>query len=285
MAQCLDGRADFFGGRVLSGPHPAIAGLQTVGDGAEARIVGGTATWDGQRIATCQDYITKWGLDAFLAECQHQGAVLHGRYLASIGLWDACGDPALPPLDAHTPIVLAMDAGESSDTFAVVGVSRHPADPARLALRLSRIYVPEGGAALDFDSIERDMRGLVQQYAVQELTYDRFLLGQMVRRFTVDPLPCPLEPFSQAGDRLEADRALRDSIIARTIAHDGTHTDVRQHLDNANAKRSADGRQVRIVKRSQAKKVDAAVALGMAAARAAAVIYAGPSVTYAPPIW
>lgn len=269
MAQVLDGRAGFLGGAQISGPHPAVDGLQVVGSGTEARIVAGVATWEGQSIDACQSFIRKWGLDAFQSECQHASVAQVGRYLASIGLWDACQD-ALPALDRHTPIVLAMDAGESSDTFAIVGVSRHPFEPGRLALCFSRIYVPDG-EVLDFDLIEQDIIDLCQHYAVVELTYDRFLLGQTVRRLT-GRLPCPMEPFSQAGDRLEADKALRDAILARTLAHDGTHLELRQHLDNANAKRGADGRQVRLVKRSQAKKIDGAVALAMGRARADVVL-------------
>lgn len=275
MAQCLDGRADFFGGRVLSGPFLAVDGLVVDGDGAEARIVGGAATWAGQSLEVCQDYIAKWGLDAFLSECQHQSVALAGRFLADIGLWDACQE-AIPPLDARTPVVLAMDAGETSDTFALVAVGRHPSRPAHLAVRYSRVYVPEGGHALDFEQIEADVRDLVRRYAVQEVTYDRFLLGQMMRRLAAKPLPAALVPFSQAGDRLEADKALHDWIATRTLAHDGTHATLREHLDNANAKRTADGRQVRIVKRSQRKKIDAAVTLAMACARAAAVLPAAP---------
>lgn len=273
MAQKLDGRADFLGGAIISGPHPAVEGLATVGDGAEARIVGGVATWEGQSLDDCQRFIQKWGLDAFLAECQHQSVTVRGRYLASIGLWDACQDAELPALDARTPIVLAMDAGESSDTFAVIGVSRHPRDPARLAVRYSQVYVPDG-TPLDFDAIERDIRDLVARYAVAEVTYDRFLLGQMMRRLTdaAQPLKAPIVPFNQGGDRLVADKALRDDILSRTIAHDGSHATLREHLDNANAKSSADGRQVRIVKRSQTKKIDAAVTLAMACARAAEVL-------------
>ena len=126
---------------------------------------------------------------------------------------------------------------------------------------------------LDFDQIETDIRDFVKDYAVRELTYDRFLLGQTMRRFTgAHPLPVPLEPFSQASDRLEADKALRDWITTRTVAHDGTHTTLRDHLDNANAKMSADGRQLRIVKRSKSKKIDAAVTLAMGCARASAVL-------------
>jgi len=275
MAQVLSGEADFLGGAIVSGPHPAIAGLEYTGSGTGAVIVAGEATWPGQSREDCQRFIQKWGLDAFLSECQHQSVAQAGRYLASIGLWDACLDTTLPPLDRHTPCVLAVDAGESSDTFATVIVSRHPRDPNRLAVRYSRIYVPEGdGTVLNFETIERDIRQLVAAYAVRELAYDRFLLGQMMRRLTdaTKPITAPLQPFSQAGDRLEADKALRDEITARTIAHDGTHTTLREHLDNANAKSSADGRQVRIVKRTRAKKIDAAVTLSMGAARARAVL-------------
>lgn len=266
MAQVLDGRADFLGGAQISGPHMAIEGLEYVGSGKDARIVAGTATWEGQSLAACQSFIQKWGLDAFLSECQHESVAQVGRYLASIGLWDAC-QAELPPLDAHTPIVLAADAGETSDTFALVGVSRWAGD--RFAVRFSRVYVPDG-QTLDFDLIEQDIIGLCKRYAVVEFAYDRFLLGQTVRRLT-GKLSCPMTPFSQAGDRLEADKGLRDAVLARTVVHDGTHSDLRQHLDNANAKSSADGRQVRIVKRGS-RKVDAAVTLSMAHARAPLVL-------------
>jgi phage terminase large subunit-like protein len=247
-----------------------VEGLQIAGDGAEARIVGGVATWAGQSLEDCQRFIQKWGLDAFLAECQHESVAQRGRYLASIGLWDACAGP-LPALGKHEPVVLAVDAGESSDTFALCMVSRHPDDPSRLAVRMARAYVPEQGRPLDFDQIEQDIRALCAHHAVVELAYDRFLMGQIVRRLE-GSIPCALHPFSQAGDRLEADKALRDAILSRTLAHDGQQTDLRAHLDNANAKLSADGRQLRIVKRSQAKKIDLAVALSMAHARAGVVL-------------
>ena len=282
MAQVIDGRAPFLGGAEISGPHPAIEGLITVGSGTEARIVAGVATWDGQSREACQSFIRKWGLDAFLSECQHESVAQAGRYLASIGLWDACEDASLPPLDHHTPLVLGVDAGETSDTFAIVGVSRHPDDETRMAVRFARVYVPEG-EPLDFDMIEQDLIDLCTRYAVVELTYDRFLLGQTVRRLA-GKIPCPMEPFSQAGDRLEADQALHSSILARTTAHDGAQAELRQHLDNANVKRSADGRTARIVKRSQAKKIDAAVALSMARARASEVLPVESVVTRGAPV-
>ena len=72
--------------------------------------------------------------------------------------------------------------------------------------------------------------------------------------------------FNQSKDRLVADKQLQDLIMSRRIAHDGNPM-LRQHIDNANIKKGGvDG--VRIVKRSPSLKVDAAVALSMAASRA-----------------
>jgi hypothetical protein len=191
-------------------------------------------------------------------------------FLSSIALWDACRD-ILPPLDSHTPCVLALDAGESSDTFATVIVSAHPRDASRPAVRYARAYVPAGGP-LNFDAIEADIRALCQRYAINELTYDPMLLGQTIRRLTDasdparPPIRVPCVPFPQGAQRLEADKGLLDLIVQRRIAHDGD-PELRAHIANANRKVDGDGRRLRIVKRAHALKIDLAVALGMAAHR------------------
>lgn len=189
------------------------------------------------------------------------------RFLASIALWDACRDEGLPPLDRHTPCVLAMDAGESSDTFATGLIARHPAAPELLAIHQPRAYVPKGGP-LDFDAIEQDIRDLVGGYAVQQIVYDPFLLGQMMRRLSTPgkEIPVPLVPFPQGAQRLAADKLLWDLITQRRIAHDG-NPDLRKHLDHADKKVSADERQIRIVKRSRGLKIDLAVMLSMGCTR------------------
>ena len=191
-------------------------------------------------------------------------------FLPSIALWDACEEP-LPPLDAHTPCILALDAGESNDVFASILVSAHPTDAQRLAVRYARGYVPTPGVALDFDAIEQDIRALCQRYAVQQLAYDPFLLGQTVRRLTNGPnaIRTPCEPFPQGAARLEADKGLYDLITQRRIAHDGD-ADLRAHVANANKKIDTEGRRLRIVKRVYSLKIDLAVCLSMACARALA---------------
>lgn len=186
------------------------------------------------------------------------------RFLPSIALWDICQE-ALPPLDAHTPCVLALDAGESNDNFAAVIVSRHPERPNAVAVRYARAYVPHKGVPLDFDLIEKDIRGLCRDYAITELTYDPMLLGQMIRRLKLNPVTV-YTPFPQGVARLEADKGLLDLILQRQIAHNG-NADLKQQIDNADRKLDTEGRRLRIVKRSEHLKIDMAVALSMVAAR------------------
>jgi phage terminase large subunit-like protein len=191
------------------------------------------------------------------------------KFLPSIALWDAC-EEKLPTLDAHTPCVLGVDAGESNDTFATVVVSRHPQRQNALAVRYVRPYVPIAGQPLDFDSIEQDIRDLCKQYAVQELAYDPMLLGQMIRRLKQKPVTNYV-PFPQGAARLEADKGLFDLITQRQVAHDG-NADLKQHLANADRKLDVESRKLRIVKRSYSLKIDLAVALSMAAKRASEVL-------------
>lgn len=77
-SKLADGRADYLARRRVSGPFPAVEGLQYEWrtDSAtgirRAVITHGTATWAGQPLAACQHAIDSWGLQAFLKEAQHQ---------------------------------------------------------------------------------------------------------------------------------------------------------------------------------------------------------------------
>lgn len=82
-------------------------------------------------------------------------------------VWDSCYDPGLPQLipGDGTPIVLAADAGVTSDFFALVAVSRHPdhaqhpdaacsrtaSDP---AIRAVKVWRPPKGGEIDFREVE-----------------------------------------------------------------------------------------------------------------------------------
>jgi len=203
-------------------------------------------------------------------------------FLPSMALWDACEDLDLPPLGPYEPCVLVIDAGESNDTFALVIASEHPTVPSRLALRKAEAFVPVPGVPLDFDMIEDVVRDFCTRFAIVELGYDPFLMGQMIRRLkqtserTLKP-PIAVEcvPFNQGADRLEGDKGYYDLITSRVLAHDGTLAQMREHVRNANKKIDPISRKMRIIKRTYALKIDLAVCGAMACARAAAVLAVG----------
>lgn len=200
-------------------------------------------------------------------------------FLSSMALWDACLDPDIPPLSPHEPCILAIDGSESNDAFPLIIISRHPLDPVRFAIRYIRIFTPIPGVVLDDSIIEAEVRRLVASYAIQEVTYDRALIGQLMRRLTTQteggppPITAPCEPFNQQQSRLVADKGLYDLITGRRVAcaNTGDAAVLRSHIANANKKVDADG-HIRIVKRAYALKIDGAVCLSMGAARASELL-------------
>lgn len=123
-SQLLDGRAKFLTMRVTSGPHPAIRNLETepqrLPDGRRRDVItGGVATWLGQGIKECQDYIDKFGLDSFLIECQHEVGVPLG------GLFDGveyrrCDPGDVPDLvDVIAVVDPAVTSTDRSDSHGI----------------------------------------------------------------------------------------------------------------------------------------------------------------------
>jgi len=183
--------------------------------------------------------------------------------------WDACFEQ-LPPLDGREPAILSLDAatgGESTapaDCFAAVLVTRHPHRSTDIAIRYCGIWQAEPGQLLDYGPIEIEIRRLIANLSIVEIPYDKHELHEMMMRFRQEGL-VNVKAFSQADERLVADKLLRDLIIGKRISHDGNPS-LAQHIDNANiVNHGKDG--IRLVKRTQAKKIDAAVALSMASSR------------------
>ena len=185
--------------------------------------------------------------------------------------WDHCRE-ILPGLDAHTPVVIALDAGVKNDSFGVAAVSRHPADSRRVAVRYAREWKPrKGGGAIDFDGTDdepgplREVERLCNQFNVVEITYDPYQLVYAAKQLREKGLAVMRE-FPQGDMRLEADSQWRYLILNRLVSHDGNEA-MTQHVDNANAKIDSEGRKLRIVKREDALKVDLCVCGSMASYR------------------
>jgi hypothetical protein len=193
-------------------------------------------------------------------------------FLPSIALWDECR-AVIPPLDARTPIVLALDAGVGrvsglADCFGMVGVSRHPERKDDVAVRIVRKWQADPGHKLDFHAENgpiQTLRELCGRHAVVQVPYDAYQLHSDMTQVNKENIAWCYE-FGQGSPRLEADRGLYDLIMARRIAHDG-NSDLRDHMANAGRKMDVDGRRMRLVKRDEDLKVDLAVCLSMAADR------------------
>lgn len=91
VSQLCDGRADFLHGRIPAVVEKAVNDLEyerVIGEDGmpEYRITGGTPTWEGQNLATCERQMNDWGLAAFLREAQQEVDEIEG------GLWDQARD-------------------------------------------------------------------------------------------------------------------------------------------------------------------------------------------------
>lgn len=179
--------------------------------------------------------------------------------------WDRCLDERLQgPIHPKTPLVLGLDASVSGDCTALVAVSRHPQDRARVAIRAGRVWEPPPGGKMDYSvTLERAVRLWCQRYNVVCIVYDPYQLHKMATDLRKEGLAWFAE-FSQGKDRLVADKQFYDLVMSRGLAHSGDPT-MRQHVQNAAAKQQADARHLRFVKKSDALKIDALVAASMAA--------------------
>lgn len=207
------------------------------------------------------------------------------HFLPSMTLWDTCRED-IPPLDANEPIVLGVDAATGrtnamSDCFAIVGVSRHWDRAKRrdhIVVRFVHTWQARAGKQIIFryndkndpnyhgpEGPEDTIRRLVNQYRIIQVAYDPTQLHDLGTRLYREHVVWT-DKFGQQSSRAESDSDLLQLILSRRIIHDGNSV-LREHIENADRKVTDDGNRLRIVKRLDHLKIDAAVALSMAAYR------------------
>ncbi len=180
--------------------------------------------------------------------------------------WDACTNP-LPLLPGDpTPLVVALDAAVTGDSFAMVVGSRDPDRPVDgVAIRLSRKWEPPPGGAIDYAPIEQECRDLAADFNVVEFTYDPYQLHDFATRLRNAGVG-HFREFSQGEERLKSDKGLFDLIVQRRIRHDG-NLELREHIVNSNSKQaSGEDTRLRIVKKSANRRIDLTVATSMMSA-------------------
>lgn len=178
--------------------------------------------------------------------------------------WDAAVNPMPLQPGERTPLIIALDAAVTGDCFGIVVISRADKEnPPGLALRAAYKWDPPPGGAIDFAGPEAVVRQLCRDYNVAQVAYDPYQLHDFATRLQKEGVAW-FRPFSQGMERLIADKGLYDIIVNRRMRHDG-NLDVREHLTNANAKQAAnEDTRLRIVKKSDTRKIDLAVCLSMA---------------------
>lgn len=181
------------------------------------------------------------------------------RFLPDITLWDLCKED-LPPLGDREPMVLSADAGVTDDPFALVGVTRHPDRPKDVAIRYSRRWLANGGK-VNFSEVEAEILRLCSEYHVVQFAYDPFQLHYMSERL-LGAVWC--YEFTQGAPRLLSDSTFFHLIMHKQLAHNG-NSELRTHVDNANAKIDPETKKMRIIKRNQSLKIDLCVAAAVAA--------------------
>jgi len=102
VAQLADGRAKFLLIREPVHQEPAVIGLTVAPElqedgSSQWKVTGGTPTWEGQNLATCEAQINERGLEAFLAESQHEVASTGGAFFDpdAVEIVDLADVPAL----------------------------------------------------------------------------------------------------------------------------------------------------------------------------------------------
>lgn len=176
----------------------------------------------------------------------------------------------LPALVPKEKMVLAVDASVSGDCFAVVGVTKHPQDASKLAARICKIWIPHGdklqyehpNPKINSQLPDGFITELCKKYSVRVIGYDPYQLHKMATDHNLQRKSAFWKEIPQGKPRLSADSGLRQSIFDESLILDSGLSDLIEHLKNANAK--IDDTKIRLVKRAENLKIDAAVALSMA---------------------
>jgi hypothetical protein len=231
--------------------------------------------WDHEIRAHVRD--GGWITDQYMREQKAEARrstyvrLWENRWQTSVGTfiepeqWDDC---VTQDDELWGPMVLAGDASERNDTTALVGVQRRKVklfgkESTRYRVMRVRVWDPEG-QDIDLDeTIAREVKRVYEAGMLQgPFIYDPYQMHQVAVNLRKLGVPC--RKFNQGKDR-----ELADTFLWKLIK-DGEldaypSADLEAHVKSANAK-EYENELVRIIKgtASDAKKVDAAVALSMA---------------------
>lgn len=184
--------------------------------------------------------------------------------------WDACkrNNTEWPTYDKKKhPMVIALDAAVSDDTFGLWMGCRHPQFSEDVLTIYAQKWQPKNGEKLDFQGTdeapgpEKVLERLIREYNVIQVTYDPYQLHDLSMRWKKKGVAW-FYSFNQGNERLLSDSQLRDLVRDRRFWHRG-EVDLRDHAQNADAKVDTEDHKIRIVKRADKLKIDLLVCASM----------------------
>lgn len=258
---------EYYGPRVEHDPHSTFKDKTRV---VQLLTSGNLANLSADYVENRGSILSDAEKDIYLG-ADPWGSVSVSPFIEDMNLWDRLRE-VLPPLGNTEPVVLALDAAVSGDSFGLGGVSRHP-DKARynehVVVRFALEWKPAPGQKLDYDAAGgpfETVRRLCKDYNIICVVYDPYQMHYAATRFAQEGIAWFYE-FSQGDKRLEADADLLTMITQKRLAHDGTHSALREHIQNADRKLytlDSGDKKIRLIKRQQGLKIDLAVCLSMA---------------------
>ena len=161
-------------------------------------------------------------------------------------------------------VVVAGDGLASRQQALPAGVQAvHRAPLDAVAVRDVRIWSPEGGS-IDFTGPWNYLANFCTRHEVVQICFDPYQLHSWAQNFRLEH-GVWMSEFAQGPLRSQADVSLLQLVRAGRLKHDGDPA-LRQHMLNAALKIGVgEDSKGRLVKSAPSKKIDAAVALSMAA--------------------
>jgi phage terminase large subunit-like protein len=200
--------------------------------------------------------------NAYLRLHENRWVAAESRFI-DMTAYDACVDRKLRPLMPckDRRLYVGVDAATKRDTCAAVAVF-YDGQEKKVVLAQHRIWKPGKGAPIDLeDTVEAWLLDLHDRYRIDCVGYDPYQMERSAA--TMRKAGVPIEPFLQTAEPLtKAGQNLFDLINGGNITFYNA-PDLREQVQNAVAVESTRG--WRIAKDKASRKVDAAVALAMAA--------------------
>ena len=181
-----------------------------------------------------------------------------------IALWEALEIDKPASVEKIGHVIVGVDASRLNDTTAVVAVTKVE----DTVIVLGCWVIDPQGKQIDYaKQLKPILTNLIRKYRVTHVKYDQWQLDHFMMEMAKRHKRIKFEPVNQNMEQAQADTALEGRIKNATITYynDMPGKDVlKKHLENANGKEEQDGDAVRIVKRNDEDKIDAAKALAMA---------------------